>query len=405
MVRSICVAALGMWLVSSEASAVILYDPVPIGGNTYVTGKGVMLPSEVFGKEYSHSTDEGIGGVADPEQVISWDGKGGTTNGFDFDDVAGNHPRLSEVDALANHNDYLHESLKRDFAHLLFSHDDTIFGSSTGWGAHVPSVGPITLPSGAMIGGAGEISIEESGFYNGVEIQTLWAKDTEVNGMPRPVDVDGLEVWGPEPPAGGGPPPVGDANRYSLEHDVGAGMGTSVWRFDPGTGLSDTYIDHATIVAAVEAAMMEAVPGGAMNRLDQQGRNAVNLDAMMIFDGDGKPDSFEGEGDSIIFSINQMVNTADADGYYVTGSELFVLEATAAGFAASFLDHGGHLWSHSYTLGAMKFTDPAGVENGILDINAIEAIGETVVPEPGSLAILTLGLVAIVGGCRSRSRA
>lgn len=403
MMRSMCVAVLGAMFLVPQALAVTPYTSVPIGGGTFVTGSGVMAPSEVFGKEYSHSFDQAIGGVADPEQVISWDGIGGTTNAFDFDDVAGNHPRLSEVDALANHNDFLHGPVKQDLAHLLFSHDDTVFAAGVGWAPVVPDIGAIPLTNGKTIGGAGEISIEESGFYNGFEVQGLWASNLEVNDMPPPRDVDGLEVWGPEPPSGGGAPPVADTDRYSLEDDIVAGFGTSVWQFDPGTGLSFSYISHAMIVAAVESAMGETVPGGAMNRLDQPGIEGVNLDALMVMDGDGEPRQFGGPGDSIIFSINQMVNTADPDGYYVTGSELFVLESTAAGgLSASFLDHGGHLWSHSYALGALGFFDANNQQVGFIDINAIEAIGETVVPEPGTLAIAVLSFVSVLSGYRRR---
>lgn len=402
MLRRVYLAALASLVASPAALAVTPYMPVPIGGGTYVTGPGVMRPFEVFGKEYSNSFDEEIGGVADPEQVISWDGKGGTTNAFDYDDVPGNHPRLREVDAIANHGDFLFDQTKRDLSHLLFSHDDTVFEFGVGWGTVVPKIGPVSLFNGNMIGGAAEVSVEESGVYNGIEIQHVWAIDKEVNDMPEPDDVDGLEVWGPEPP-GPGAGPVADANRYSLEDDLVAGAGTSVWNYDPGTGLSTPYIPWATIVSAVESVLGTA-PTTGENRLDMHGVDAINLDAMMIMDGDGVLEQFGGPGDSIIFSINQIVDPADLDGYYATGSELFVIEATAAGLTAGYLDHGGHTWSHSYTLGAMGFFDAGGQEVGYIDINAIEAIGESVVPEPSSIALVAIGLVALAGGYRRRTR-
>ena len=70
----------------------------------------------------------------------------------------------------------------------------------------------------------------------------------------------------------------------------------------------------------------------------------------------------------------------DPDGYYATGSELFVLESTFAGPKVSFLDHGGHTWDHAYSLTELAVVGlPGGPEPDglvVIDINAIEAIGE-----------------------------
>ena len=126
---------------------------------------------------------------------------------------------------------------------------------------------------------------------------------------------------------------------------------------------------------------------------------AINLDALMLQDAFGDLDQFEDSltgpgGDEIIFSIRQIPNPGDPDGYYATGSELFVLNADGS---AGFLAHGGHVWDHLYSLTAFEIfggVTPLDPNYGVLEINAIEAIGEFAVPEPGALMMALMALAA-----------
>lgn len=395
-------AALLVAATLSPSSHAAPYVPVVLPpGATPAVGPGVILPKDTFGKEYSRDTDEDFMGVADPERIVAWDGLGGTANGLDYTGTRPNppYPREQQVDAAAHALDALFNALREDRAHLIFSHDDEVAVFAPGGGPvfapFIPLVGPVTLANGNIIIGAAELSVEESGVFTGAppEIQHGWATVAEIQGMAPPSDLDSVEVWGPEPAY------TADANKYSLEDDVVAGAGTSVFSYDLTGGFSAAYISHATIVTAVES-LLGIAPSTGFNRLDRPGREAINLDALMVNDVDGVDLQFGGVGDSIIFSINQIVDPADADGYYATGSELFVLEATAAGLSASFLKHGGHDWDHAYTLGALALAIPD--QRAIIDINAIEAVGELVVPEPAGVMLLSMAALAAVAGRRLR---
>lgn len=397
-------AAAAAALAGSTNSPAAPYVPVVIPpGAMPAVGPGVMAPKEVFGKEYSRDADEDFVGAADAERVVAWDGIGGTANGLDYTGTRTNppFPREQQVDALAHSRDALFNALREDRAHLIFSHDDEIAVFPPGGGPmfapSVPLLGPVLLANGNTINGAAEISVEESGVYSSAppELQYGWAMVAEIQDttMAPPSDLDGLEVWGPEPGF------TADANKYSLEDDIVAGAGTSVFSYDLTGGFSAPYIPHATIVTAVES-LLGIVPSTGFNRLNQPGREAINLDALMVNDVDGVELQFGGVGDSIIFSINQVVDPADPDGYYATGSELFVLEATAAGLSASFLKHGGHAWDHAYTLGALAL--PLPDQRAVIDINAIEAVGELVVPEPTGATLLSMAAIALLAPWRQR---
>ncbi|MGI9428737.1 MAG: hypothetical protein ACR2NM_08775, partial [Bythopirellula sp.] len=139
------------------------------------------------------------------------------------------------------------------------------------------------------------------------------------------------------------------------------------------------------------------------------GNDAINLAALMVRDTVGEDDSFDRNpdgtpGDQIIFSIQQIPNPSDPDGYYATGSELFVLDASLGAGGTTYLDHGGHLWDHGYALSELVISPNIVDGYGVIDINAIEAVGELVkVPEPAALALLT-SCVAALATLRFRSR-
>jgi hypothetical protein len=405
--RKLCGLLILVAAASSTAWAVP-YTPVALPpGAVPGLGAGVIPAPFVFGKEYSHDLDHDFMGVPDPEQIVIWDGIGGTDDGIDISLF----PRLNftapgQIDAIANHADALFTPLREDRAHLVFTHDDFFtqyIASPTGGppvpfsGPSMPAVGPIMLSNGFSIGGAAEISVETAGFYGPVT-QGLWAAAPTINGMAPLRDIDGIELWGPEPGY------TGDTDKYSLDVDVltgGPGGPTSVWNLS-----GSTYIGHATIVAAVTA-LLGPIPATAYMPTpsgDQfPGIEGVNLDALMVRELFGDIDTFDrnpdgGPGDQIIFSIRQIVDPADPDGYYATGSELFVLDGSTGPAGTTYLMHGGHLWDHMYALTSLA-VGPGGPFNGrgVIDINGIEAIGEAVVvPEPASMLLGCLALAGVV---------
>lgn len=373
------------------------YSPVPVFGPP-LTGPEVQPPTDVYGKEYSHDFDRSVFGAADPEQIVNWDGAGGTMEGIDYSFTRPGWDFDQEIDAIANHRDALFRELLRDDAHLVWSHDDEISVYPMGPGGPVapmvlPGGGPITLASGVKVGGAGELNVELAGAYHPPSTHALWAKQPEIDGMFPTKDVDGVEVWGLEPPPGEDQEMVfiGDANKYSL--DIDGPSGVSVWNAS-GT----PYISHAMIVGAVET-LLGALPPSAIlpgGNGGIEGPEAINLDALMVFDTAGSIDRFDDERlppeseepidqvrqsikdnepmDTVVFSIRQILDDVDPDGYYATGSELFVLDGDGS---VSFLKHGGHVWDDAYALSELAIKlDENEDFYGVLDINAIEAIGQ-----------------------------
>lgn len=377
-------AALTLLLATSATTATLPYTTA--GGVFPGFGPGVSPPPIVGGKEYSHDRDSTtIGAVGSPppfdaEQIVAWDGFGGTV---DVTDYTGTRPLYTpddDIDAIANRGDFAYEEVKADIAHLVFSVDDAYALYSFGALAPgvLPAAGPVVLGNGNAIGGAGELSVELATIGgNPPDTQLLWASQAMINGMPLPDDIDGVEVWGPEPP-------LADADKYSLDIDILGGVPgaapVSVWN-----ASGSPYVFHPDIVTAVTSLLPGPVPPGV--------EEFINLDALMVHDVVGDDDIFDrdpagggpGFGDEIIFSIRQIPNPADPDGYYATGSELFVLPA---GGPATYLMHGGHVWDHAYTLAAFDVWSMDPQNYGVIDINAIEAIGEFAVPEPAAMLLL-----------------
>lgn len=389
----------GMLLVAAPAWATIPYTPVVSAGLSPL-GPEVEAARSVPGKEYSHDFDHttaGPGGTPDGEQIVAWDGIGGTDDGIDFTGTRLNWTADQEIDAIASNYDYLFKQTREDKAHLVFSHDDeatAIARSASGAPMPVPmpvpSAGPVLLTNGNLIGGAGELSVERAGAFALPQTQHLWASQAEINGMPLPKDIDGVELWGDEPAL------TADTDKYSLELDHVSG--TSVWN-----GSGTPYIDHGMIVSAVET-LLGIIPGSAfLPHDDQEGINAINVDALMVRDV-GEEDLFDGgvagsgePSDFVIFSIRQIIDLADPTGYYATGSELFVLGGDGS---IGFLDHGFHVWDKSYALSELVLVDPLGNGlAGVIDINAIEAVAS--VPEPAA-ALLLLSSLASIGAMRWR---
>lgn len=384
---------------SSITSATIPYTPVPIVGSQNV-GPAVESPSVVIGKEYSHDRDVDSTPAVDPQQLIAWDGIGGVADGQDFTGTRPNWTPDQDIDAIANHGDAWYDEVSRfDLAHLIFSIDrDSVVVFPPGPGPApaplpitLPSGGPVPLSNGNVIGGAGEISVEVAGAFSPPETQFVWAKQADINGMPLPNDIDGVEVWGPEPGF------TADTDKYSLEGDTLSGV--SIWNRTGGP-----YLSHVDVVGAVS--LLLGAPSGAANLPGTNfiGREAIDLDALMVLDRLQSNDSFDrnptggGAFDSVLFSIRQVLDPTDATGYYATGSEIFLLDSTGA---VSFLIHGGHAWDKLYALTNLRTLPPTGIPDGrvVIDIDALEAIVQ--VPEPSAVLLA----LAAVGGAAYRRRA
>lgn len=386
-------------MVGLQATALATIPYSPVAGPFPGFGGGVITPDLVGGKEYTHDADHEVlaagppNVVPDPQQIVAWDGTagaGGVTNVTDYTGTRPSYTPDDDIDAIAHTRDFGYRELKEDKAHLVFSVDDfyTLYSFGAPGPAAVSSAGPVTLANGNVIGGAGEYSVEESIFYgNTPDTQSLWASQLTVNGMPAPAgpdDLDGVELWGPEPP-------LADGDKYSLDLDIlssGAGPATSVWNAS-GT----TYVPHSAIVTGVTM-LLGPMPATAFLPVhDLDGEAAINVDALMVQDVIGEPETFTrdpagGPGDEIIFSIRQIIDPLDPDGYYATGSELFVLNADGT---VAYLTHGGHAWDHTYALATFEQFLQDQNNYGVIDINAIEAIGEFAVPEPSGMLLVMLG--------------
>ncbi len=398
-----CAAVMLMVMVMvGNASATVLYGSLAEG--TPKIGPGLASPDIVPGKEYSHDRDHeitAVGTAPDPKQIVAWDGSGGVANGLDFSPPVFPTVLIDlEVDAIAHHADALFNQLLKDDAHLLFSLDKDVVGYGPGF-TPMPFMiptgtpGAVVLKNGNTVGGSGEISYELGVFggANGTEDQGLWADLDSINAMPNPEDIDGLEVWGPEPGF------TADVDKLSLRVDAATSFGGPPVSVFNGDGTA--YITLPVIEAAVFSLL-----GDLPTHIEP---DRVNLDALMVNDTAGEDTDFGREVtpggtflDQILFSIDQIEDPLDADGYYATGSELFVLDAAGG---VSFLDHGGHLWDHGYALSVFSIGtigDEAG-NFAAFDIDAIEAMTEGVVPEPNSVVLLLLGTASLFVARRARA--
>jgi hypothetical protein len=105
--RLIVASAAAAFFVSA-AQATIPYGGLA-GGIPGGLGPGLAKPNIVPGKEYSHDMDTNTaapGGGLDPQQVIAWDGSGGTADGLDYSGSRLNYQNDDQVDALANRGDH-----------------------------------------------------------------------------------------------------------------------------------------------------------------------------------------------------------------------------------------------------------------------------------------------------------
>jgi hypothetical protein len=344
--------------------------PFPAG----LFNETVQAPKTVPGKEYSTHTpgvygtgDEDHFHALDPEQVLNWDGVGGTYDGVDFSgsrfmsDPPDTLPR--EVDALANITDAFFHEVQTELSHLVFSVQDD-----------------------------GHIYYEKRTSGAG----GVWATPATIDAHHPPEDIDGLELWGPEPPLLTDPPYTptpGDANRYSLESPAPLGipdpLGISVWDVSAGGPAVPLWL-AGEIGAIVSMAAHLPAPIS-----PQQ----INLDGLMTHTH-SIPDPTGGPGfitvDEILFSIDPVGPPGGAPLF--DGGEIFT--ATRHGgvggpiTAAGFLFHGGHLWDTAF---------PVATTFGVASEN-VDALESVIggIPEPASLTLSMLALAGLISLVRRR---
>jgi hypothetical protein len=413
--------------------------------------EGATPASTVMGKEYSHTNwlevyqgggdpnlvnvdDHDASAAADPLQVVSWDGiagriggNSGSVDAFDYG-VPGFEYAYGQVDAIANSGDYLFSEVIANQATLLFS--------------VTADIDQVSVLDGTIVEKA-HVRFEDPFGPDAQSPGDIWApfEAPPINVGPGPgvnhhlvMDVDALEVWGPEPPShdilvapctvteGYLPSgqPTADANRFSLDNDSVSGV--SVWAYNGPANAVTSYISHAQIVEAVEFLFL----GTDELRFEDAMREAIDVDGTMVHDVNVAEDGSTvwDVGDALLFTIDpadavenewQVLNSEGNPAGIapmIDGGEIMVLKKIASGeglgtFDISFLSHGGHLWNTAFNV---KDTFGYYYE----DVDALEAVGtltgeitmavSTQVPEPSTLLLMVFGLLGLTIGGRWRSR-
>jgi len=327
-----------------------------------VPGPSSIIPSakEVPGKDFSDSRDREAPGGPDGEQDLAWDGIGGVRDSFDYSGSRVAYPDViqdRQVDGLAAGVDALFQSLRDDQTALLFS-----VNSPLGFSDQVYYVRPTSLPNATP------------GFG-------VWATAADVDAMNQQMDVDGLELWGPDQ--------IDDSNRYSLADDpftdyvvLNESHRVAIWEYDSTSHLSI----HHTLTEDLAAAIDRQYGGpGVGGELYSQLYELMDVDAIMTLQ------------DKVTFSIapltlrpfslDPLLPLPDFD-----GGEIF--EYDGPGSTTRFLHQGGYVWDT-----ALDVVNTFGVPSE--NIDALEAVSQYV-PEPGSFALMLVGLVAACGCRRQR---
>jgi hypothetical protein len=314
-----------------------------------VPGPSTIIPTakEVPGKDFSDNPDRNAAGVADPEQVIAWDGIGGVRDSLDYDEPPNSRPQYpppTQVDGLAASFDALFDAVVNNRSALLISveTDPTIlFERATGFPAAPAGVG-------------------------------VWATAADLDAMNPARDTDGLELWGDNN--------VDDPYRYSLFGDpftqTANPQKVAIWAYDD---VGTTSIPH-TLTTDLAAAIDLQFGGDGMGVYWSELVEQMDVDAIMTL------------GQRVIFSIRPLAVPGTPIAF--DGGEIFVYENAAT--ATKFLDHGGHLWDTGFDVMG-TFLVPS--EN----VDALEAVSQFV-PEPGCCGLVVLGMLGMAGLITGRPR-
>lgn len=300
------------------------------------TGQFLPGPKEVPGKDYSDIRDVNVLPANDPEQNVAWDGSGGVRDSFDYSGSRAAFPDVAQdrqVDAIANQGDSLFKDLRANKAALLFSvqTDPTVmYERATGLFNPGPSFG-------------------------------VWATATDIDAMNPPIDTDGLEVWGLDQ--------EDDSDRYSLADDPfvsfpNGSRKVAIWEYLAGVSSPHTFTSD--LAASMDMQFGGPGDGPIFGQLVE----LMDVDAIMTY------------GAQVTYSIQPLVVPGTPIAF--DGGEIF--EYDGPGIPTRFLNHAGHLWDTAFDV---RGTFGVNHEN----IDALEAV-QRFVPEPSSVALLMLGMLA-----------
>ncbi len=345
-------------------------DPVP--------GFKLPFPHQVPGKEVSFGNLEALEGDRDqffanaPGQIVFFDGvfslpQSGLRNAWKFEDF--------QVDAIANFGDALFEAARRESTWLLFSVQNDRYGNAIF--AEAPRTGEICLWSiigcrsanntsefaGEYLEGFGAL-FKDGNPFEPIDLDLTYPVTVDRH----LIDVDGLELWGPEPVLGYNPgtnDPASDANVFSAEGDPGFSVKCRT------AGTCHTYT-KSEIAAAI-------------GRPDLA--SSIDVDGLMtnpsaVLDADGLP----------YLQMHFSVRPNDDDpSNELDGAEIWTWSGVPGELAAPLI-HGGHAWDTAFNLrqklidegfGDMALSTAAPGED--VNLDALEAASV-----PGPLPLIGL---------------